>query len=315
MNLIPFFIAALLFILMLLTGFFAFDYLRKMKARRQLIVKIKEEGTENSRAEVNQNEMGTGLKGKILKFATYLGVLAKPKNKKELSKMKLALIRAGYRSENSLMMFFGIKTALGIFCAILVFSSRFFILKNIPAAYFLFFIIIAGISGFYFPNIFVHYKTMARKNKILENFPDALDLIIVCVEAGMGLDAAINRVGDEIKLSNKILSDEFRLLSLELRAGKMRKDALKNLALRTDLEDVNSLVTLLIQTEKFGTKVGQALRVYSDSMRTKRYQRAEEIASKLPIKLVFPLVIFIFPSLFITILGPALIQLFRNLNG
>lgn len=312
---VPLLIAALLFILMSLIGFFAYQSVKKISEHRQVIVKIKEEGAESSRAEFSQNELGAGLIGKIMKLAAYLGKLAKPKNKKELSKMKLALIRAGYRRENSLIMFFGVKTAMGIFCAVLVFSFRFFILKNIPAVYFLFFVLVAGICGFYFPNILLHYKTIARKNRILENFPDALDLIIVCVEAGMGLDAAINRVGDEIKLSNRILSEEFRLLGLELRAGKMRKDALKNLAMRTDLEDVNSLVTLLIQTEKFGTKVGQALRVYSDSMRTKRFQRAEEIASKLPIKLVFPLVIFIFPSLFITILGPALIQLFRNLNG
>jgi len=135
----------------------------------------------------------------------------------------------------------------------------------------------------------------------------------VCAEAGIGLDAAINRVGEEIKLSNKPLSEEFKLMSLELRAGKPRREALKDLAMRTDLEDVNSLASLLIQTEKFGTNIAQALRVHSDSMRVKRFQRAEEVAAKLPVKLLFPLIFFIFPSLFVAILGPAAIRIFRTL--
>jgi tight adherence protein C len=152
-----------------------------------------------------------------------------------------------------------------------------------------------------------------RKEKMQQGLPDALDLMVVCVEAGTGLDAAINRVGEEMKLSNEVLSEEFRLMSMELRAGKQRRNALKNLALRTDLEDVSSLVTLLIQTEKFGTSLAQALRVHSDSMRTKRFQKAEEIAAKLPVKLMFPLVLFIFPSIFVVILGPAAIRIFRTL--
>jgi tight adherence protein C len=148
---------------------------------------------------------------------------------------------------------------------------------------------------------------------MLEGFPDALDLMVVCVEAGMGLDAAINRVGEEMKLRNAVVSEEFRLMGLELRAGKLRRDALRNLGIRTGLDDVKSLMTLLIQTDKFGTSVAQALRVHSDSMRTKRYQKAEEIAAKLPVKLVFPLILFIFPSLFVVIIGPAVIRIFRVL--
>jgi tight adherence protein C len=116
-----------------------------------------------------------------------------------------------------------------------------------------------------------------------------------------------------MELSNKVVSEEFKILSLELRAGKDRRDALKNLALRIDLEDINSLVTLLIQTDKFGTSVGQALRVHSDSMRIRRQQKAEEIASKIPVKMAFPLILFIFPSLFVVILGPAVIRIFRLL--
>jgi tight adherence protein C len=144
--------------------------------------------------------------------------------------------------------------------------------------------------------------------------PDALDLLVVCAEAGMGLDAAMKRVGEEMKLSNKTINEEFRLLNLELRAGKSRKDALKNLALRTDLEEMNSLITLLVQTDRFGTSVAQALRVHYDAMRTRRTQRVEELAAKLPVKLLFPTIFCIFPSLFLVILGPGLLQAFRTLN-
>ena len=127
----------------------------------------------------------------------------------------------------------------------------------------------------------------------------------------MGIDSAVNRVAEEMKITNKTLSYEFDLLNLELRAGKMRREALKDLAMRTDLQEVESLATLLIQTERFGTNVAQALRVYSDMFRTKRYQRAEEIAAKMPTKLLFPLVFTIFPSLFVVLLGPAGITVFR----
>jgi tight adherence protein C len=137
--------------------------------------------------------------------------------------------------------------------------------------------------------------------------------MVISVEAGMGLDAAIHRISTELRLTNPVLSDELKLLTLEVRAGKPRSEALRNLALRTDLEDVNSLVTLLIQTDQFGTSVAQTLRVYADSFRTRRFQRAEEIAARLPVKLIFPCVLFIFPSLFIVILAPALIQLFQAL--
>jgi len=157
------------------------------------------------------------------------------------------------------------------------------------------------------------WRVDKRKEKILKGFPDALDLMVVCLEVGTSLDAAIYRVGEEMKLGNKVLSEEFKLLSLELRAGKQRRDALRNLALRTDSEDVSTLVSLLIQTDKFGTSVAQALRVHSDSMRTKRYQRAEEVATKLPVKLLFPLILFFFPSLFVILLGPAVIQIIRIL--
>jgi tight adherence protein C len=152
-----------------------------------------------------------------------------------------------------------------------------------------------------------------RKGMLSRGFADVLDLLVICVEAGMGLDAAINRVGKEMKWSNKAWSDELNKYNLELRAGKLRRDALRNLAMRTDIEDVNSFATTLIQTDKFGTSLAQALRVCSDTFRIKRQQRAEEIAARLPVKLVFPAILFIFPSLFVAIAGPAAIRVYQVL--
>ena len=150
-----------------------------------------------------------------------------------------------------------------------------------------------------------------RKDMIVKGFPDALDLLVVCVEAGMGLDAAINRVAEEIRLSSPVLSDEFRILNLELRAGKARADALRNLGVRTDVEEVRNFATLLVQTDRFGTSVAQALRVHSDAMRVRRYQKAEELAGKLPVKLMVPLIFFIFPAIFVVVIGPAVIQIYH----
>jgi tight adherence protein C len=256
--------------------------------------------------------MESSVKKNILKVAGYLGNLVRPKSEKELSRRRKALLRCGYRRENALIIFFGFKVFFAILMVAFFLLFKFLAMKPIPQFYSVFFLVLMATTGFYLPDIFLHLKTNMRKRKLLENFPDALDLMVICVEAGLGLDSAINRVGEEMKFKSRVTSEEFKLLSLELRAGKKRIDALKNLALRTDLEDINSLVTLLIQTDKFGTRVAQALRVYSDSMRTKRYQRAEEMATKLPVKLVFPLIFFIFPSLFVTILGPVVIQVYRK---
>ncbi|MBW1827701.1 MAG: type II secretion system F family protein [Deltaproteobacteria bacterium] len=137
--------------------------------------------------------------------------------------------------------------------------------------------------------------------------------MVVCVEAGMGLDSAITRVAKEMKLNNKVISEEFNIYNLEMRAGKLRRDALKNLGMRCGVPEVDNLVTLLIQTDKFGTSISQSLKVYSDTMRVQRMQRAEEMAAKIPIKLLFPLIFFIFPSIFVAILGPAAINIYKVL--
>ena len=253
------------------------------------------------------------IKDEVVKLVGSLGNLVKPRDEGESTHLRTSLLRAGYRRETASVVFLGIKAFLAMLFFGCSFLIKLWILKNISSFHFglLSFILTGG--GFYLPNLWLQMMITRREEKILEGFPDALDLMVVCVEAGIGLDAAIHRIGEEMRLSNRVLSEEFKLLSLELRAGKQRRDALRHLATRINLEDVSSLVTLLIQTDRFGTSVAQALRVHSDSMRTKRYQRAEELATKLPVKLVFPLIVFIFPSIFVTVLGPAIIQIFRVL--
>ena len=248
-------------------------------------------------------------------FTTLLGLLGnivKPKPE-EVSKLEKSFLQAGFR-KNISMIFFGSKVAMALLLPILFFFVKVSAFKAMPALQFTFATLALAMIGFYFPNVWISKRIAQRKDQIFKGFPDALDLMVVCVEAGTSLDAAIAKVGDEMALGNKTLSNEFKLLSLELRAGKSRKEALQNLAHRCNLDDINSLVTLLIQTDKFGTSVAQALRVYSDSMRTTRQQKAEEQAAKLPVKMIFPMIFFLFPALAVVVLGPGMIRMVKALS-
>ena len=311
-------ISILVFAGLMLLGSGIFYYYNNRKKQRVLVEKIKR-GTEASPAGGNmgdkpQDTDGAGsFKKYILSIVNPLGSLIKPKSENDIYKMRKSLVRAGYRKSNAMVIFYGMKVLLAILLPVGLLIFKVFITKALPIVSFMTLSIVMALIGYSLPNYLLILVTAQRKRKILEGFPDALDLMVVCVEAGMGLDAAIFRAGREIELKNKVISEEFKLLSLELRAGKTRREALKNLAIRVDLEDINSLMSLLIQTDRFGTSVAQALRVHSDSMRIKRHQMAEEIAAKLPVKLVFPLIVFIFPSLFVVLLGPAAIKIYRSL--
>ena len=284
-----------------------FFLVRYQIEHRKIVKKIEYEGHKVP----GKTEGKAPAREHFAKIASVIGNIAKPKGEEDLSQMQKALFNVGYRSGSAVLIFFGIK----IFCALLlplVFSFlKIFIHRPIPTTFILFIFILLAMIGFYLPSIWLRIKTNRRKEEIKDGFPDMLDLLVVCVEAGMGLDSALVRVGDEMELGNKAISDEFRLLNTQMRLGKARQDALRSLASRVNLDDVKNLVTVLVQTEKFGTSVGQALRTHSDFMRVERQQRAEEKAVKLPVKLLIPLIFCIFPSLFIVILGPALIQVFR----
>ncbi len=258
-------------------------------------------------------------KKSLVKFFGTLGEAAKTKDKDKdkdeagSSHLRKTLAKAGYRSPQGPIVMYGAKlfgAALLPALFALVWISA---LTNLESMHTIGLFVATGLVGYFLPNLWVSMKISQRKQKISDGFPDALDLMVVCVEAGLGLDAAINKIGEDLQMSNKPLSEEFQLLGLGMRAGQSRQEALRGLATRTDLEDVHNLVTLLIQTDRFGTSIAQTLRVHSDTMRTKRHQRAEEMAAKLPVKLLFPLIFFIFPSLFVAILGPAVIQIARVL--
>lgn len=308
-------ISILAFIAILLFGLGIFFYIDQRQEHWELHKRIKRMSGGVIRSE-EISDLVYRIKGQLLGLIGSLGNLLKPikpKGEVEFSHLRNTFLRAGYRAENISVIYWGLKALLALLFLGILFLLKIWVIPTLPSFQFMLFSFVMVVIGFYLPNLWIRWKIAGRKQKILEGFPDALDLMVVCVEAGTGVDAAINRVGEEMRLSNDVLSEEFKTLSLELRAGKQRRDALRNLALRADLEDVSSLVTLLIQTDKFGTSVAQALKVHSDFMRVRRYQRAEELATKLPVKLLFPLILFIFPSIFVTLLGPAVIQIFRVL--
>jgi tight adherence protein C len=313
MNLV---ISTAIFVLVLLVFAGLFYYISYREERRKLVGRLKED-EEAPYAPYEKGEVRTvespllGIKALFLRLTERAGDFSKPKREEELNYLEKSFLKAGYRDRKIVKNFFGAKILLAVLLPALFIVFKLLAPSAVGHLIMLFLFVLLALAGYYLPNLWLRHKLRVRQEKITEGFPDALDLLVVCVEAGMGLDAAINRVGEEMRLSSPEISDEFKLLTLELRAGKSRREALRNLALRTDLDDVNSLVSLLIQTDRFGTSVAQALRVHSDAMRTKRYQRAEEAAMKLPVKILFPMLFCIFPTLFIVILGPPFIQAFR----
>ena len=241
----------------------------------------------------------------FLHFVGSLGRFLQPTKEENISAMRRLFIQAGYRNQSALAIFWGLKILFALSLLGLTLVGKIFLWQWMPSSQFTYIAIVLSILGFFAPNVWIKFRVSHRKDKIQRALPDALDLMVVCVEAGTGLDAALVRTAEEMKKTHSVLAEELRLVNLEIRAGKTRQEALKNLAWRTDLEDVSNLTTLLVQTEKFGTSIAQALRVHSDFMRTKRFQRAEELAQKLPIKLIFPLALFILPMMFLVTLGPA----------
>ncbi len=252
------------------------------------------------------------LTGAFLNLLERLGQANKPKDQAETSRLRKTLITAGCRGARTPVIFLGSKIFMGILFGSLFFLFGDEVTKGMSANVFSVVMVATVLGGFYSPQLWLSMAVSRRKERLVNGFPDALDLMVVCVEAGLGLDQAILRVGEEIKIGHTDLGDEFQLVSLELRAGFSREQALRNLSDRTDLDEIRNLIALLIQTDRFGTSVGQALRVHSDSMRMSRRMRAEEMAAKLPVKLMLPLILFIFPSLMVVIIGPGVIKLIRE---
>jgi tight adherence protein C len=249
----------------------------------------------------------------IVNMAGRFAKLSLPAEGWESSPLRLRFLHAGYRGEAAVMVYFGAKTLLAIVLPILVYVYTMLGGANLGTNTTLMLLMSAGAVGYYLPNVILSRLVFVHQREIFENFPDAADLLMVCVEAGLGLDAALVKVADEMRLKSEALAEELHLVNLELRAGGSREKALRNLALRTGVEEVNTFATMLIQADRFGTSIGDSLRVFSDELRTKRRLRAEEIAAKIPLKLLFPMVFCIFPALLLVLLGPAFIQVYRIL--
>jgi tight adherence protein C len=236
-----------------------------------------------------------------------VGKLVSSKPPSLSSKGQLLLVRAGYRSVDALWAMRGTKVLLPIGLVALVFLTGIYKLNP-----FLMFAT-ALLLGYLLPDLWLTWRVRARQHKLRLALPDGLDLLVICVEAGLGLDQALMRVSQELRVAHPELSEELQLVNLEMRVGKTRLEALRELGQRTGLEDIKALVAMLIQTDRFGTSVAQALRVHSDELRMKRRQRAEEMAAKTTVKMVPVLVFFIFPALMVVILGPAVIAIMRQL--
>jgi tight adherence protein C len=251
----------------------------------------------------------SGLDPSVSESAPYTDVLVEsfkklsryaPKSPSEMGKLQRKLVAAGYRSKEAILVFIGIRVGVSLLLFVIVSIPIFHI--NVLVA------IGAAAIGYLLTTMGLGRLAQRRQHRIRLSLPDALDLLVVSVEAGLGLDQALQRVGQELAFAHGDLCDELRLVNLELRAGNARSEALHNLAERTGVDDLSSLVAMLVQTDKFGTSVAKSLRVHSETLRTKRRQRAEEAAAKTGVKMVFPLVFCIFPAVWVVTIGPAAIR-------
>ena len=223
------------------------------------------------------------------------------------NRSQIMMLRAGYRSSEATLAVQGMKILTPI--ALVVFVLITGIYKANPFLI----LLLAGLLGFMLPETWLLWRIKNRQNRLRLALPDGLDLLVICVEVGLGLDQSLLRVAQELRIVHPELSEELQMVNLEMRVGKTRLDALRELARRTGLEELKSLVAMLIQTERFGTSIAQSLRIHSDDLRTRRRQRAEEMSAKTTVKMVPALVLFIFPALMVVILGPAVIALIRQL--
>jgi tight adherence protein C len=256
---------------------------------------------------------GGGWVERAARVAQPFSRLSLPEDGWERSPLRTRFMNAGWRSASAPTLYFAAKSllALGVpaLLALAMAASSF----PVPADARLLVLLLGAGSGYYLPNMALAHTAASRRREIFENFPDALDLLTVCVEAGLSLERAMAKVAGEIHIKSVALAQELQLVLMEVRAGFSKEKALRNLALRSGVEDVDTLVAMLIQSERFGTSMGDSLRVHSDNLRSKRTLLAEEAAAKIALKLMFPLICCIFPTLMLVLLGPAALQIFRVL--
>ncbi|RQH08387.1 type II secretion system F family protein [Paraburkholderia dinghuensis] len=250
---------------------------------------------------------------RLVEFSRPISKLSVPKEGWEGSALRVRLMNAGWRAPGAGAIYFAAKTVLALVLPLLAAIWLFGSPTSTSTLNFTALLVALGAVGYYLPNVIVARRVEARQRTIFEDFPDAIDLMTVCVEAGLGLDAALMKVAEEVRLRSPDVADELELLLLEIRSGFSKEKALRNFSLRTGVEDIDSFATMLIQAERFGTSIGSSLRVLSDTLRVRRRMRAEEQAAKIALKLLFPLMFCIFPSLMVVLMGPAMLHIYRSL--
>jgi len=261
----------------------------------------------NSLPRDDEEKFSRKQKERARDLLTKVGKLLPAAAGKQASNAQILMMRAGYRSSDAMLAMRGMKVISPVALVLVVLLTGVYQYNPV------FIILIAALLGYMLPGFWLSWRIRVRQRRLRLALPDGLDLLVICVEVGLGLDQSILRVAQELRIVHPELSEELQMVNLEMRVGKTRVEALRELARRTGLEDLKSLVAMLIQTERFGTSIAQSLRIHSDELRTRRRQRAEEMSAKTTVKMVPPLVLFIFPALMVVILGPAVIELMRQL--
>lgn len=293
-------VAFLVVFLLIASGGVMLFYREQMTQRLTAVLSPEEKEAKSLRRTIQQS--GFSIQGVV----SHLDIL--PKSQQEAGVMQQRLIRAGYRSETAVKFFGGVKIAVPLALCVAVFLSP-------MRDSFVLYICALGI-GYLMPDFALGRVIKKRQDKIRRGLPDVLDLLVICIEAGLSLDQATKRTTEELMKAQPAICDELNIVVLEQRAGRPRADCWKNMADRTDVDSLRNLVSVLVQSEQFGTSIAKTLRTHSDTLRTQRIQKVEELAAKTTVKLVFPLVLFIFPSIFVVVLGPAMITMsdsFKNL--
>ncbi len=291
--------------------YFLADMLLRDKSRAEDRLEGLKDPYQRSGRRDEKGAKGSAMAKVLEKASPALAKPLQPTNVKEANKLKDKLSHAGFRSEGAPTTFLGIKFA-GLIAGLVFGGGTFFVLGDFSLNGILKAMIVLG-GCFYLPDLGLWYLGKTRKEQIFRGLPDALDLMVVCVEAGLGLDQAMRRVSEEMKKTYRVIAEEFGMCNFQLQVGRARSDVLHELGNRTGVDDLRSLAAILIQADKFGSSVAQALRVQSDAMRTRRRQIAEEKAAKTAVKMIFPLVFFIFPGIFVVLVGPAAITVMREM--
>lgn len=305
MNFIQLLFLSLIFVVVV-TAFYGLSTLMSPNSARQRLMGLTIDSTQQAPAKERWLLWVADLTRPVSK-------LSMPEDGFEKSRIKLRFAHAGIRSASATSAYFGIKTLLTVGLPLAGFVLITLSGSPLKGNNMLFAMLTLAAAGYYGPNLVLSHLVKVRQREIFESFPDALDLMTVCVEAGLGTESAMIRVADDMQFKSPALADELRIVNLELRAGATRERALRNLAIRTGVEEVDGFVTMISQAERFGTSIAASLRVHAEMLRTRRRQRAEEAAAKIALKLLFPLIFCIFPSLMVVLMGPAMIQVYRVL--